>query len=80
MSSEILFLAIIFIPLVSAVIVIVFQHSNGIAKKETAPLNYWGSYADTDTVTLKYTGIPLPKQAHEEIESAAHMHTIGVHP
>ena len=80
MSSEILFLAIVFIPLVTAVIVIVFQHSDGVGNKVTAPLNYWGSYADTETVALSYKAIPLPQRAHEEIESEAHMHTIGVHP
>lgn len=79
MLIEMLFLAILFIPTIAAVAVWMFHHSSTNSNKDTAPINYWGAYHN-NAPTIKYTGVPMPKHLHEEMESASHIHTIGVHP
>jgi hypothetical protein len=79
MSSELLFLGLLFLPTFLAIGAWVYRHSSTSLTEDSTPINYWGSYHNNVT-NIKYSGIVLPELKHEENESSSHMHTIGVHP
>jgi hypothetical protein len=79
MPMELLFLAVLFLPTFAAIMAWVLKHTSTTYGADTAPVNYWGSYQDS-SAPITYNRIRLPEMPHEEIESASHIHTIGVHP
>ncbi|MGH9548395.1 MAG: hypothetical protein ACRD3W_03430 [Terriglobales bacterium] len=81
-SGEVMFVAVISAP---AIIALIFGRLMSQPKikidGDLAPTNYWGVYSHNQSPSrpVRRT-VKLPDVPHEEIESASHHHTIGVHP
>jgi len=77
--GELLFIGVMVIPAVAAFVGWIFTHSSTTLDDERTPANYWGAYHNA-APSRSHLGVLLPKTPVEEIESASHCHTIGVHP
>jgi hypothetical protein len=80
MSSELLFVGLLFMPTIFALAAWIFKHTGTGCSADTAPMNYWGSYQTSNPSNIRYSGIRLPELQREDLDSSSHMHTIGVHP
>ncbi|HEY9720274.1 MAG TPA: hypothetical protein V6C69_22530 [Trichormus sp.] len=76
---ELLFIGVLVVPTVLAFIGWLSTHSRITIDDERTPANYWGSY-HTSSAPRAHLGVLLPQTHVEDIESATHAHTIGVHP
>jgi len=76
---ELLFIGVLVVPTVLAFVAWLSTYSRTTLDSERTPANYWGSY-HTSSSPRSHIGVLLPQTPIEEIESASHAHTIGVHP